>query len=106
VASGPRAQAKAQRESDIRSSTGGPTSADRRRASEAADAAAKAAGAGAVAAFLGLAGSLIGALAATRRTSLKGMMSGLRPTKEREMPVNGMHETTRRDETTITPPRT
>src|SRR5437763_1404717 len=47
VAAGPRAQAKVQRESNLRDRAGGPTAQDRERASEAADTAAKSSGAAA-----------------------------------------------------------
>ena len=66
VASGPRAQAKAERESRIRSNNGGPTAQDRENAAEASDAAAKGAGGAAGGAILALLASLAGAYAASR----------------------------------------
>jgi uncharacterized membrane protein len=78
VASGTQAQAKAQRESNVRAKTGGPTPADRERASDVADTAAKTTGAGAGAAFLALIASLVGALAASRVSTGKRMTSGPR----------------------------
>jgi hypothetical protein len=97
VASGPRAQARAERESNARRSTG-PTVADRDRAAEAADTAAKTTGAAAGGAVLGLVGSLLGALAAARRR--------VRQEKRQSPPEeNTMRpETARRDETSIIQP--
>ena len=66
VASGPRAQAKAQREGNVRERNGGPTVQDRNRASDAADTAAKTSGAAAGGAFLALIAALFGAMAAAR----------------------------------------
>ena len=66
------------RESNVRAKTGGPTPADRERASDVADTAAKTTGAGAGAAFLALIASLIGALAASRVSAGKRITSGLR----------------------------
>src|SRR2546428_13978930 len=66
------------RESNVRAKTGGPTPADRERASGVADTAAKTTGAGAGAAFLALIASLIGALAASRVSAGKRITSGLR----------------------------
>jgi hypothetical protein len=98
VASGPQAQAKAQRESNVRAKTGGPTPADRERASDVADTAAKATGAGAGAAFLALTASLIGSLAAASRVSAgKRTTNGLRHGRsDGQIPE-------RRDEATILP---
>lgn len=66
VASGPRAQARAERESRIRSNNGGPTAQDRENASQASDAGAKTAGGGAGGAALALLSSLAGAFVAAR----------------------------------------
>jgi len=66
------------RENNVRAKTGGPTPADRERASDVADMAAKTTGAGAGAAFLALIASLIGALAASRVSAGKRITSGLR----------------------------
>src|SRR2546428_14103063 len=66
------------RESNVRAKTGGPTPADRERASDVADTAAKTTGAGAGAAFLALIASLLGALAASRVSAGKRITSGLR----------------------------
>src|SRR5256885_12570296 len=66
------------RESNVRAKTGGPTPADRERASDVADTAAKTTGAGAGAAFLALIASLIGALAASRVSAGKRITNGLR----------------------------
>src|SRR2546423_3608676 len=52
IASGPRVQAKAQREGNLRDRSGGPTAQDRERASETADTAAKSSGPAAGGAFL------------------------------------------------------
>ena len=100
VASGPQAQAKAQRESNVRAKTGGPTPADRERASDVADTAAKTTGAGAGAAFLALIASLIGALAASRVSAGKRMTSGLRHGRSDRQIIPE-----RRDEATILPAR-
>ena len=66
IASGPRAQAKAQREGNVRERNGGPTVQDRNRASDAADTAATTSGAAAGGAFLALIAALVGAMAAAR----------------------------------------
>lgn len=76
VASGPRAQARVERESNARRNSG-PTQADRSRAEEAADTAAKTTGGAAGGAFLGLVGSMIGALGAARRRSSKNVSDGM-----------------------------
>jgi len=101
VASGPRAQARAERETNIRRNAGGATQADRDRAAEASNAAAKATGAGAGGAFLGLVSALIGSLAAARRRKASDRSAGMKqrkPTADfRDMPP-------RHDETVIVPP--
>lgn len=107
VASGPKAQARAQRESNIRSNNGGPTATDRQRAADVTDTAAKTTGAGAGGAALALAASLVGALVAARRS--RGSMNGLRRSDNREqkaMATPKPYETTvARDEAIIVPPR-
>jgi hypothetical protein len=102
VASGPRAQARAERETNARRSTG-PTPADRERASDAADAAAKTTGAAAGGAILGLVGSLLGGLAAARRRVGTEIRGGPRPRRrvDADMPM----EAARREETVVVPPR-
>ncbi|GAC1341329.1 MAG: hypothetical protein NVSMB23_12690 [Myxococcales bacterium] len=77
VASGPRAQAKLQRESNLRENRGGPTALDRDRAADAADAAAKTSGAAAGGAFLALIASLFGALVGASRSSGKSLSEEL-----------------------------
>lgn len=107
VASGPRAQARAQRESDLRSRNGGPTASDRQRASEVTDTAAKTTGAGAGGAALALAASLVGALAAARRGMGKGLTAGLRRGDRREGRIQaspGSRETPLSDQAIIVPP--
>src|SRR5436190_21914591 len=102
VASGPRAQARAERETNVRRNTG-PTQADRDRTAEATDAAAKTTGAAAGGAFLGLVGSMIGALAAARRRNDKSVSDGMHKRKRddlREPPSMAA----RHDETIIVPP--
>jgi len=98
VASGPRAQAKAERESNLRRNTG-PTQADLDRTAEAADAAAKTAGAAAGGAFLALVCSMIGALGAARRRTRKNVSEG---TSMRSK--DAMRPPPRREEVIITPP--
>jgi hypothetical protein len=108
VASGPRAQARAQRESNVRSNNGGPTASDRQRAAEVTDTAAKTTGAGAGGAALALAASLLGALAAARRGVGKGHSAGLRRSDRREQTIHapaGEREMSLRDEAIIVPPR-
>jgi hypothetical protein len=78
VASGPRAQARAQREANVRDRNGGPTATDRDRAEQASEAAAKGTGAAAGGAFLALVASLFGALAAASRSSGKPLSSEFR----------------------------
>src|SRR5437763_5072567 len=78
VASGPRAQAKAQRESNLRDRNGGPTAQDRERASEAADTAAKSTGAAAGGAFLALVAAPFGAIAAASRSSGRSLADEFR----------------------------
>ena len=89
VASGPRAQAKAQRESNVRERNSGPTARDRDQAANASDAAAKTSGGAAGGILLGLIGSLIGAVAGARRSSGTALMQGLRYRKgaETEQPI-------------------
>ncbi len=103
VASGPRAQARMQRESNARSNSG-PTTTDRQRATEAADAAAKTTGAGAGGAALALAASLVGALLASRRdrTLMEGLRRGDRP---RDTGTTTRPQEMQRDEAVIVPPR-
>src|SRR5882757_8203382 len=102
VASGPRAQARAERETNARRNTG-PTQADRDRAAEATDTAAKTTGAAAGGAFLGLVGSMIGSLAAARRRSHKDVSDGMQKRKR-----DDLHQSPSRpaqhDETIIVPP--
>jgi len=83
VASGPRAQVRAEREARIRSNNGGPTAQDRQNAEEASDTAAKAAGGGAGGAVLALLASLAGAFVAARRP-IGRREDGLRRTDTRE----------------------
>jgi hypothetical protein len=78
VASGPRAQAKAQKESNLRDRTGGPTAQDRERASETADKAAKTSGAAAGGAFLALVAALFGAIVAASRASGRSLTDEFR----------------------------
>jgi hypothetical protein len=102
VASGSRAQARAERETNVRRNSGA-TQADRERAAEATDAAAKTTGAAASGAFLGLVGSLIGSLAAARRRSHKDVSDGMQKRKR-----DDLHQPPSRpaqhDETIIVPP--
>jgi hypothetical protein len=102
VASGPRAQAKVERETNARRNTG-PTEADRDRAADATDTAAKTTGAAAGAAILGLIGSLIGAFAAARRRMTTSSSDGVQKRNRDEMrgapPVPARHE-----ETVVAPP--
>jgi hypothetical protein len=102
VASGPRAQARAERETNARRNTG-PTQADRDRAAEASDTAAKTTGAAAGGAFLGLVGSVIGALAAARRRTTKSAADGVEKRK-REDDRQAAPVASRREETMIVPP--
>jgi hypothetical protein len=83
VASGPQAQAKAQRESNVRERTGGPTAQDRQRAEDASETAAKTTGATAAGAFLALVAALLGALLAASRSSGKSLGEELHPGKGR-----------------------
>lgn len=98
VASGPRAQAKAERESNLRRNTG-PTQADLDRTAEAADTAAKTTGAAAGGAFLGLVCSMIGALGAARRRTRKNVSDGT-STRAKD----AVRPPPRREEVIITPP--
>src|SRR6267143_4444514 len=102
VASGPRAQARAERETNVRRNSG-PTQADRERAAEARDTAAKTTGAAAGGAFLGLVGSMIGSLAAARRRISKSVSDGVQKRKR-----DDLHQPPSRpaqhDETIIVPP--
>ena len=100
VASGPRAQARAERETNIRRNSGGATTADRERANDAADAAAKGTGAAAGGAFLGLISALLGSLAAAKRRKTSDMSSGMRHRQRTDRDLS----TTRSDETVIVPP--
>jgi len=86
VASGPRAQARAQREANVRDRNGGPTTADRERAEEASDAAAKTSGAAAGGAFLALVAALFGALAAASRSSGKPLSDEFRIGRRHDRP--------------------
>jgi len=102
VASGPRAQARAERETNARRNTG-PTQADRGRAADATDTAAKTTGAAAGGAILGLVGSIVGALAAARRRTTENVLEGMQKRKRdeaRQPPP--MPE--RREEPMIVPP--
>src|SRR3954467_268199 len=83
VASGPRAQARAERETNARRNTG-PTQADRGRAADATDTAAKTTGAAAGGAILGLVGSIVGALAAARRRTTENVLEGMQKRKRDE----------------------
>jgi len=102
VASGPRAQARAERETNARRNTG-PTPADRDRAADATDTAAKTTGAAAGGAILGLVASIFGALAAARRRTSENVVEGMHKRKRDEarqsppMPA-------RPEETVIVPP--
>jgi hypothetical protein len=102
VASGPRVQARAERETNVRRNTG-PTPADRDRAAEATDTAAKTTGAAGGGAFLGLVGALIGALAAARRRTDRNVPDGMRKRKRDDL-RGPPPAPTRRDETIIVPP--
>jgi hypothetical protein len=102
VASGPRAQASAQRESNARRNTG-PTQADRNRAEEATDAAAKTTGGAAGGAFLGLVGSMIGAIAAARRRTRKTVADGMEKRKHDD-PRDPRPMAPRHDQAIIVPP--
>jgi len=84
VASGPQAQARAQRESNARERNGGPTAQDRQRAEEASETAARTTGATAGGAFLALVAALIGALVAASRTSGKSLGEELQFGKRRQ----------------------
>jgi len=102
VASGPRAQARAEQQTNARRNTG-PTQADRDRAADATDTAAKTTGAAGGGAILGLVGSMIGALAAARRRTSENVLEGMQKRKQDDahqpppMPA-------RREETIIVPP--
>jgi hypothetical protein len=102
VASGPRAQARVERESNARRNAG-PTPADRERASDAADAAAKTTGAGAGAAILGLIGSLLGGLAAARRRVNTEVRGGPRPRRRADMELT--EQSVHGEDTVVIPPR-
>jgi len=80
VASGPRAQARAERETNARRNTG-PTQVDRDRAADATDTAAKTTGAAAGSAILGLIGSILGAFAAARGRTNKNVADGMQKRK-------------------------
>jgi hypothetical protein len=102
VASGPRAQAKADRETTARRNSG-PTATDRNRAEEVADTAAKTTGGAAGGAFLGLVGSMIGALGAARRRTSKNVADGMDKRKRDDF-RDPRRATARHDETIIVPP--
>lgn len=90
VASGPRAQAKLEREGRARTNNGGPTAVDRDNAANAAEAAAKTSGAAAGGAFLALIAALFGALAAASRSSGRSIADELgigRRTQHRPQPA-------------------
>ena len=78
IASGPRVQAKAQREGNLRDRSAGPTAQDRERASETADTAAKSSGAAAGGAFLALVAALFGSIAAASRSSGRSLAEEFR----------------------------
>lgn len=101
VAAGPRAQAKVERESRIRENRGGPTAADRERASEVADTAAKTTGGAAGGAALAMIASLAGAFAAARRGSGGNLRKGLRRGDLRD---EMMHSPSLREDTVVIPP--
>ena len=103
VASGPRAQAKAERETNARRDSG-PTPADRTRAEEAADTAAKTTGGAAGGAFLGLVGSMIGALAAARRRDRKSASDGMAKRKRDDDSRETRPMAPRHDQAIIVPP--
>jgi hypothetical protein len=105
VASGPRAQARAERETNLRRNNGAATPADRERAADASDAAAKTTGAGAAGAFLGLAASLIGALAAARRRPGTSVADGMEPRRRNDMRSQPPPPVPENDEAVIIPPR-
>ena len=103
VASGPRAQAKTERETNARRNTG-PTQADRDRAEQASDAAAKTTGGAAGGAFLGLVGSMIGALGAARRSTTKSVSGRMAKRKQEDSSDHPRGSSMRRDQTVIVPP--
>ena len=105
VASGPRAQAKVERESRARSNNGGPTAQDRENAAQASDTAAKAAGGGAGGAVLALLSSLAGAFFAARRRSGRGA-DGLRRTDSRDDHASRRRAEVTEESSVIVPPRT
>ena len=102
VASGPRAQARAERETNVRRNSG-PTQADRNRAEEATDAAAKTTGGAAGGAFLGLVGSMIGAIGASRRRTGKAGSDGMEKRK-RDESRDPRPMAPRHDQAVIVPP--
>ena len=79
VASGPRAQAKAQREGNVRERNGGPTQQDRQAADETSSIAAKTSGAAAGGAFLALIAAVLGGLVAASRSAGKSLLEEVRP---------------------------
>jgi hypothetical protein len=81
VASGPQAQAKAQRESNVRDRTGGATAQDRQRAEDTSEAAAKTTGAAAGGALIALVAALLGSLLAASRSSGKSLAEELHARK-------------------------
>jgi hypothetical protein len=102
VASGPRAQARTERETNARRNTG-PTQADRDRVEQASDIAARTTGGAAGGAFLGLVGSMIGALGAARRSSSKSV-AGQMDKRKRDDSRDPHAASMRRDQTVIVPP--
>jgi hypothetical protein len=84
VASGPRVQAKAQREANQREARGGPSTADRDRVAETTDTVAKTSGAAAIGAFLALIAALLGALAGASRSAGKSLTDEFRMGKSRK----------------------
>ena len=102
VASGPRAQARAEREARVRSNNGGPTAQDRENAEQASDTAAKAAGGGAGGAVLALLSSLGGAFVAGRRR-IGRRDSGLRRSDLHERDGRMRPESARRTSAIVSP---
>ena len=104
VASGPRAQAKIQRESNLRQNNGGPTAQDRDRANEATATAAKSSAAGAAGGFLALIASLLGALAAARKSSGPRIAADALPSGKKTERSDSFRGPPSREGTTILPP--
>ena len=103
VASGPRAQARVEREARARSNNGGATAQDRENAEQASDTAAKAAGGGAGGAVLALLSSLAGAFVAARRRTGRGE-NGLRRSDSRGNGAATVRPPPVEDRTVIVPP--